>query len=394
MAKIISSVQIDLSDMSAVATSRQLNISGERGSKFNLQVFNSSGAFYDFTSKAFANGFISTNNLNITLGGGTYNTTLNFPASSGATYYILLFSTPESDTEFSKVSGAAGKYIFSKSITQVANAVLTLAPTNAGSGMKTMPSSTLTASTTTIGSTDVSIDWGIENVETDGGGFGLRLIRQPLEGDWYFQTTETVDGAITSATEVKVDDLTDLTEGMLITAVSSGSLSGTPTITAIDTNEKTLTLSVAQTFADGITLTLRARGSNKIRSATGVNLSIGTITATETELTKTVRTAPSSTTVNLNGTYGIAGGGHVKMKGLNVNNATANTVQSVSASSSAGSMVMSLDQTGVTVGTTLTFKGSVRIITLTGTVTVNAHPDTNRTINLDVDQFITLGAAS
>ena len=260
--------------------------------------------------------------------------------------------------------------------------------------MKTMPSSTLTASTTTIGSTDVSIDWGIENVETDGGGFGLRLIRQPLEGDWYFQTTETVDGAITSATEVKVDDLTDLTEGMLITAVSSGSLSGTPTITAIDTNEKTLTLSVAQTFADGITLTLRARGSNKIRSATGVNLSIGTITATETELTKTVRTAPSSTTVNLNGTYGIAGGGHVKMKGLNVNNATANTVQSVSASSSAGSMVMSLDQTGVTVGTTLTFKGSVRIITLTGTVTVNAHPDTNRTINLDVDQFITLGAAS
>jgi len=394
MAKIISSVQIDLSDMSAVATSRQLNISGERGSKFNLQVFNSSGAFYDFTSKAFANGFISTNNLNITLGGGTYNTTLNFPASSGATYYILLFSTPESDTEFSKVSGAAGKYIFSKSITQVANAVLTLAPTNAGSGMKTMPSSTLTASTTTIGSTDVSIDWGIENVETDGGGFGLRLIRQPLEGDWYFQTTETVDGAITSATEVKVDDLTDLTEGMLITAVSSGSLSGTPTITAIDTNEKTLTLSVAQTFADGITLTLRARGSSKIRSATGVNLSIGTITATETELTKTVRTAPSSTTVNLNGTYGIAGGGHVKMKGLNVNNATANTVQSVSASSSAGSMVMSLDQTGVTVGTTLTFKGSVRIITLTGTVTVNAHPDTNRTINLDVDQFITLGAAS
>ena len=353
----ISSFLMDLSDLSASTASRQLTISGDRGSKLNIQIYNSSGAFYNFTTRTFAQGFKSVNNLNVTLSGGSYNTTIIFPAESGGkTYYILLFSTPELDTEFSKASGATGKYILSKSITQLANTVLTLAPTNAGSGMKTMPSSTLTASTQTAGSTDIDIDWDIENVDTDANGFGLRLIRQPVEKDWYFQTTETVDGAITSATEVKVDDLTDITEGMVITAVSSGSLTSA-SITAIDTNEKTLTLSAAQTFADGITLTLQARGSSQIQSAIGVNLSIGTITATETELIKTVRTDVGSTTVNLNGTYGIAGGGHVKIKGANVNNATANTVQSVSASEGAGSMVMSLDQSGISAGTKLTFEG-------------------------------------
>ena len=57
-------------------------------------------------------------------------------------------------------------------------------------------------------------------------------------------------------------------------------------------------------------------------------------------------------------------------------------------------MVMSLDQSGISAGTKLTFEGCTKIITLIGTITVNAHPDANRTINLNVDNFITLGAAS
>ena len=181
---------------------------------------------------------------------------------------------------------------------------------------------------------------------------------------------------------------------MVVTAVSSGSLSGTPTVTAIDANTKTLTLSSAQTFADGITLTLQARGANLIQSAISVSLAIGAFTATETELTKTVRTDPSGTTVNLNGTYGIAGGGNVKMRGVNVNNNGANTVQSVTASSSAGSMVVQLDQTGLKTGTVLYFKGSTRIITIKGSIIINQHPNSARTVKLNLDNFITLGAAS
>ena len=390
----ISSFKINQNDMSASATSRQLTISGDKGSKFNIQIFNNSSAFYDFKQNSFSTGFASDKNLTVTMPGKEFVLTINFPAASGETYHILAFTTPQLNTTFTKSSGAGGKMIFHKTINQVSNAVLTLAPVNSGSGMKTMPSTTITSSVIGQETTTSDIDWTIENVETDANGFGLILARQPVETDWYFETTETVDGAISSATQVKVDDLTDLTEGMVVTAVSSGSLSGTPTVTAIDANTKTLTLSSAQTFADGITLTLQARGANLIQSAISVSLAIGAFTATETELTKTVRTDPSGTTVNLNGTYGIAGGGNVKMRGVNVNNNGTNTIQSVTASSSAGSMVVQLDQTGVKTGTVLYFKGSTRIITIKGSIIINQHPNSARTVKLNLDNFITLGAAS
>ena len=390
----ISSFKINQNDMSASATSRQLTISGDKGSKFNIQIFNNSSAFYDFKQNSFSTGFASDKNLTVTMPGKEFVLTINFPAASGETYHILAFTTPQLNTTFTKSSGAGGKMIFHKTINQVSNAVLTLAPVNSGSGMKTMPSTTITSSVIGQETTTSDIEWTIENVETDANGFGLILTRQPVETDWYFETTETVDGAISSATQVKVDDLTDLTEGMVVTAVSSGSLSGTPTVTAIDANTKTLTLSSAQTFADGTTLTLQARGANLIQSAIGVSLAIGAFTATETELTKTVRTDPSGTTVNLNGTYGIAGNGNVKMRGVNVNNNGANTVQSVSASSSAGSMVVQLDQTGLKTGTVLYFKGSTRIITIKGSIIINQHPNSARTVKLNLDNFITLGTAS
>ena len=390
----ISSFKINQNDMSANATSRQLTISGDKGSKFNIQIFNNSNAFYDFKQNSFSTGFASDKNLTVTMPGREFVLTINFPAASGETYHVLAFTTPQLNTTFTKSSGAGSKMIFHKTISQVSNAVLTLAPVNSGSGMKTMPSTTITSSVVGQETTTSDIDWTIENVETDANGFGLILARQPVETDWYFEATETVDGSISSATQVKVDDLTDLTEGMVVTAVSSGSLSGTPTITAIDANTKTLTLSSAQTFADGITLTLQARGANLIQSAIGVSLAIGAFTATETELTKTVRTDPSGTTVNLNGTYGIAGGGNVKIKGVNVNNNGTNTIQSVTASSSAGSMVVQLDQTGLKTGTTLYFKGSTRIITIKGSIIINQHPNSARTVKLNLDNFITLGAAS
>ena len=55
---------------------------------------------------------------------------------------------------------------------------------------------------------------------------------------------------------------------------------------------------------------------------------------------------------------------------------------------------MQLDQTGVLTGSTISFGGSTRIVTLTGIVTSLSYPSANREINLNLDNFITLGAAS
>ena len=151
-------------------------------------------------------------------------------------------------------------------------------------------------------------------------------------------------------------------------------------------------MSSAQTFADGITLTLRAKGSRLINRVIGTNISFTNLAATPTVLTKTVRAAVSnSTTVTLNGTYSVAKGAF--FKGLDVNNSSANAVQSVSASSTAGSMVCQVNQ-DLVAGAILTFKGCHEIITLTGNINITTQPKANRTININLDDFITPGVGS
>ena len=205
---------------------------------------------------------------------------------------------------------------------------------------------------------------------------------------------------VTPIASVVVDSLTDLCVGMHVSAVSAGSLSGEPIITAIDTNTNTLTLSSTQTFADGITLTFQARGSEVIYRAIGASITfpsaedeVGKFTTVLEPLTKVVRTTASGTTVNLNGTYGISGGSVVTVTGIGFINTSTNTVQSVSASSSAGSMVMQVAQT-IRAGAKLYFEGSSMNSTTTGSILINKYPTANREIFLNVNNILATGTAS
>ena len=113
-----------------------------------------------------------------------------------------------------------------------------------------------------------------------------------------------------------------------------------------------------------------------------------------TVLTKTVRGAvSSSTTVTLNGTYGIAGGNNVTFVGFGVDNSSNNAVTSISASSSAGSIVVQSAQT-LSAGTVLTFIGSHSVINIANSIEITGYPSSNKTIYFSLDDFITLGAAS
>ena len=398
---IINSLEIDLNSFGVSSVTRQISINGNDNCAFNMQIFNSSGQFYDFNTNTFSAGFSFHKNLEVLMSGNFFTTNIVFPENdSGDTYTIFLFTTPDKKTEFNR-SISGHKYIVKKTLQQIGNATLTFSPgTVNSSNYKTFATSTLTESSTVTQNFITNIDWTVENVENDSHGFGLRLTDafanlSQFENYFYFETTDTVDGAISSATQVVVDDLTNLAEGMIITAVSSGGLSGTPKITNINTDTKTLTLSSAQSFADGITLTFRAYGSSQISSSTGIEVVFDSFTAVEPEqLSKTVRGDISgSTTVDLNGTYGIAGGGHVKITGVGVNNNGTNLVQSVSASSSAGSMVVQLNQELVS-NTVIYFTGCSRKVQIKGKITTTKTPTTNTTINLDLDKIITVGTAS
>ena len=404
--KNISNFNINENDLAAVSAVRQFTVAGEKDASFILQVFNSSQQFYNFKSRSFSATHTSTSSLKIKMSGNTYSNSINFPANgSGDTYTVLLIAPPDKDTE---LSFGKGKHSYSTTITQVADSTLTFTPaTTNDSSYKTFPSSvTSTATPTATSSIIKQLDWDVVNTDSDANGFGLRLIRQPINTDWYYTTEETVDGAVSSSTEIIVDDLTDLATGMYITGISGGSsLSGTPTITAIDTGLKKLTMSSAQTFVDNTVLTFQARGSSVIKKAIGADIDFSTWNANVTsaksaELTQIVRGDTSSTTIALNDTYGIAGkvdgSGVVTVSGANIINTGDNTVQTVTADVGGGggdgAVVVQISQTAAQ-GTKLYFTGSTQTVTIANNIIINKNPSSNKIIYLNLDNFITPGVS-
>jgi hypothetical protein len=481
--KNITGFNIDVSDLSANKNVRQFIVNGEEGAEFILQVFDSAQKFYNFNTKLFSAGVDSQKNLEVTMGSEVYNDSIIFPADDTGLQYTLLLITPKSSTQINigKVTNS-----HSVSISQVANAVLSFNVATGTTGDYATFESVVTSSGSPSGSFDdvVQFDRTIATAATDAGGFGLRLIRQPVDTDWYYGASDTVsaitsgergykeniqDGTtsssatitltsttdleaswrqqniqandyiqlagastipagtyiealnengtmtmsttasipdesdlifITPSDKVIVNDLTGIVTGMVLTSVSGNNsfLVGTPKIIAINTSTNEITLSSNQGFFPGVTLNFRAEGSSAIEKATGAILNFDKWvdsfkSATNVALTKTVRTTATGTTVELNGTYGISGGGFVSVYGVGFINTSANTVQSVSASSSAGSMVMQVAQT-VRSGTVLTFSGSAEQIKISNKIGVKKYPTSDTNIFLNLDNFITTGVGS
>jgi len=393
----IQNFTIDTSDMPAAVTTRKFTVVGEKGAEFILYVLQDDTLkYYNFDDSTFALGHNSkNNNLEVVLKGGNYNGQITFPSGAG-TYTIKLIVSKGTEIQ------GTSKTVISTSIDKLAaDATVTFSPgTTNSSNYETLP--TTTSSGAPSASSTFSFDWNIVNKSSDSHGFGLRLpvtttYQRIGDNYWYFTVTDTVNGAISSGTQVVVDDTTDISVGMVITSVSSGSLSGTPSILSVDTATKTLTISSAQTFADGITLTFKAIGSEAIKTAIGLEVEfVQYPIVTPTILTKTIRAGSSGTTINLNGTYGITGGNHATVLGVGINNATDNAITSVSASSSAGSIVVQTSQSSdlLVVGGVLTFRDTHQTINVIGSIKITKYPTANRTIYLDIDKFITVGTAS
>ena len=408
--KYVTAIDIDTSDLVAAATSRGFRINGEKGAVFGLQISDSSSPvkFYDFKTKTFTSAFTSQNRSNVTMSGSFYIGNISFPANaSGDTYTIFLFTDPHFKTELSSGLILGDKFLYTTTITQVADSTLTLANVSANTGTYTSDSLASggnvvnTQSPIVVGEKTVSVNWVLANSTSDEFGFGFRLTRQPIETDWYFPKTEAIssnpEGDGVSSNKVTVADLTRIATGMeLIYHKSTTVPSATTVITSIDSVSKTITFSTSQAFEDGETMTFHAKGADMIEKAVGAIIDFGTTKAVETQLTKITGAATGSTTVNLIGTYGVSGGGFVSVTGVGFDNSSENLVVSVSASSSAGSMVMTETQSAdfLIPGIKLYFSGSTDEITVTATPIITRNPPSNATIKLALDNFITPGVIS
>ena len=398
--KLITSFNIDQSDLSALSTDRQFSIEGDEGAELILQVFNSSQQFYNFTTRSFTAAFNSENNLNVVLNNSTYNNSIVFPAASGVTYTMLLLTGSNEDTE---INIGYVKNSHSVTIDQVGNSTLTFTPISAtSSNYGDMPDNITSVASPGIFSATKSLNWDLPGVLSDARGFGLRLIRQPIDTDWYFQTTEAIlsnpIGDTVSNNKVVVSDLTDIGTGMeLIFHKGTTAPAATTVITAIDLTTKTITFSTNTAFEDGETMTLRAKGSSVIQKAIGANIDFSNfnanvVSATSAELTKKVSTTASSNDIDLVGTYGISGGGFVTMSGVGIKNTAANAVQIVTAGSTDGSVSTEEAQL-IKIGTVIYFTGSTLTVSVANTFTINSHPSANKTIYLNLDNFITPGVS-
>tara|TARA_R100001443_G_scaffold73520_2_gene81439 strand:- start:768 stop:2078 length:1311 start_codon:yes stop_codon:yes gene_type:complete len=407
----INSFKIDTNDMPNAVTSRDFVVSGNIGATFNmiaLQV--GTQKYYNFNSEEFELGHNSNSNLIVTLNQKKHRSRILFPEGSGE-YVVKLIPSEGTTTSTG---------IITKSITKLgANATLTFTPgTNNTVNYATFPTTASSGSVETT--SNISFDWDVNNWNgvADAGSFGLIVTNEvssglPIipENYWYFTTTEAVadnpagDGE--DSTTVTVADVTDLgvgTElyyhkGTTVPTNKAGSAVGTTIISAIDTETKTITFSQAVAFEDTETMTFRAYGEKAIKLAIDVNLQFTSTTLQTTPLTQTVRANSSaSTTIELNDTLGISGGSTIKYKGLDVNNTSNNRVVSVATPdpngvASDGAITVELAQT-LRAGTVLSFIHVYKTVNLTGSITVDKYPTTNRSIYFDIDKIITVGTQS
>ena len=425
---IIRTFELDTSDVTVNETIRRLRVTGDIGCEFMLQSVQKSTSssvldkFYNFSTDTFEFSFNKNHNLNVQLNSQTFSKSFILPAGTVGGYKILLLTKPNSDTEISSSIPDSSSASISRSIDQVANTTVTFRwnTSNGSSYHGGSPAANITSANppgTISGTIAVDAAKTLTNTASDANGFGLRMTAAFSDSDdFYITHTHTVDGAVSSSTEVVLDTLSAVGTGSLIpgttvVGVSSGSLSGTPSITKIDTDNRKITLSSAQTFADNITLTFRTTGVASINNATGLSFTTNLKTITENiiadtnalredglalSVTKTARTdGGTGTTINLNGTYGIAGGDHVVLKGYNIL-AGGIKVSSVSASEAAGSVTTDTTLSdGVPQGGSYTFIGSSDTVALTGAkIFITSYPTSNTTVDIDLDNVITPGTAS
>lgn len=413
---LITQFNIDQSNMSGSSTKREYNISGDVGSEFILQVVSSENKYYNFTSKTFtaANLFNTEHSLRGKLQSATQKGFILFPAITGTiTYSVILIAVPETDTSFAGI-GYGGDHVINRTITQAGNVdvVFTLiTASSANYGDPTTPASledppgvnvTASAPPNYTGYISPATTWSVYNRKTSGQGYGLRLTRQPLDSDWYYQTTEDISsnpvGDAVSGNTVTVADLTDLVIGMeLVYHKGTTAPSSTTYITAINTTTKTLTFSTSSAFENDETMTFRAHGSESISSAIGGRIYFKAPAAKSLSITKTVRTDNSDETIPVTNTYGIAGGNHVTVTGVGINNTGTNNIDEVieDFDGSGTDGIITMDNSSVvTQGTVLTFTGSTTRIDFKYSTVISSFPSASKTIYLNIDNFITPGAAS
>jgi len=421
--KKINSLSINKSSLPSSATKLSYSITGEQGAVFSLQIKDNSSPnkFYNFETNTFTNTFTSENTLsNVTLA-GSYEGTLTIPAgSSGNTYKFLLFASPHFDTEISR-GLSVNPFFAHAEVTQNSDVTVRFSTSSE------QDTSNLVGIGAFVGSTSGSAN-AISNKEvaftetlTDGstGAHGYKWTAptstnpsnsladnlQPKDKDFYVEIATQTDGSGTDSTSMIVDSVSNLVIGMsLVDIADSGDeeQSGTlgvltyPTITAIDSANKTLTLSAAPDWANDKAVKFRAYGSNLIAKSIGGIFEFNLTVFPESSHPRATRVknwgrgvvngAVSSDSIEITATRGVSAG--AKIVGPKVDSEDGANV--ITAVHSSGTPITVAGGQVIADKTVLLIYGSSEQGTIEGTIKIKKFPSISADIYFDVDRAFTL----
>lgn len=402
----ITNFEIEEEDLGAAAEVRQYSVFGDIGSKFILQVVKTlDQSFYNFSTRSFQSSFTPECNFKRTMVSTQFDGSILFP-SSGTTDYKIILLTPTPETQITINNQT--RDVYGTILSQLNDVTVTFAVTTANtsnySSNPAAPNITSVGIPSSTESEPVSLSFSVTNADNDTHGFGLQRYKNPELDMFYVETTGTIDGAVTASNVIKMDSVTGLSTGLTLFSVDSGSLTGSPIITAIDQNANTITVSVVQaSLNDNATITFRAYGSSNIFNLTGLSIDTnGTFSANyPSALEKRVRadggiteaTDGLSTTIALVGTRGLAGSLDIRYEGPGVDNSSTNTISAVSLSETAGTITVTLAQV-LKEGTTLRFIDIGTSIDISLPIVINQYPSSDTTVYIQLDEFIRVGEAS
>jgi len=382
--KQITNFIIDSSDLPATTSSRDLTILGSPGSKFILYISNENPQHYNFTTDTFSSG--ESKLVGEIPSGGKYTKEITFPTvTDDDKYDFQLIVSPHNNVELSEGLSTNSIY-YRKSIEQKTDSVLTLAVATTTSGdFQTMPTSvTLTKPPLSTNENLFSISWTIKAVDAITGG-ALEITRQPLDTDFKFTTTHESIGSGSSDTVIYLDSVENLTIGMSLTTIESGSVSSSPTISSINKTSKSVTVTVAQSWATAKDITFKGGGVANITKALNTTITFSDLSVVLTPFTATVTPAISSATdVVCSTTFGIRAG--ATYTGVGVDNRTTQYVTGTTYGSN--SFTTTSAQT-LKDNTILTFEGCAQEAVIKAKVKVSKMPKDDVVLTLDLDSILT-----
>lgn len=426
--KNINNFRVSTRNVGSSAITIECFINGEVGSYCHLHILDNSSPtkYYNFKTKSFTNSFISQNNFDIVLESNNFSFTVKLPASSGGNSYTFLL-IPNYHFETQILNGRKG--LLKQTINQEKDVTVRFstasdqADTNfvgIGAFIGSTDGSSNSNSSQTVNISEDLADSGDGlalgyKYSFDTTGFGgsstprkafLADSLQPADTDFFTKLTKETNGTGSSSTSLVLNDVDNLVVGMSLVDIESSSVttSGSlgvltyPTVTAVNTETKTVTLSSAHSWADAKDVTFRAYGSRLIKKSTNLGVSFNLSVVPTGPLgtsnfgggTVTVNGDQSSNSINIDGIRGVSVGSRIFGPGVNFANG-ANTVTAVHAS---GSPITLADTQTLADNTLLTVYGSSINAAIKGVMKISRFPSISTDVFYDIDRAFILATNS